>query len=90
MADYQNQRNFWFITEKAMVIYKNNLSLWTSFIAWEIRFIVKKQWFYWKNYGTMEKTMELFRKTMELWFTMKKKIWYYGGNYGTRIHYSKL
>ena len=30
----------------------------------------------WKNYGTME-------KTMELW----KKLWYYGKNYGTLIYY---
>ena len=39
-------------------------------------------WYYGKNYGTMEKTMVLWKKLWNfdlLW----KKLWYYGKNYGT-------
>ena len=43
----------------------------------------KKLWYYGKNYGTMEKTMVLYRKLCNfdlLWKnygTMEKKLWYY-------------
>ena len=46
-----------------------------------------------ENYGTMEKTMVLWKKydtipkTMELWFIMEK-LWYYGKNYGNIVNYS--
>ena len=48
-----------------------------------------KLWYYGKNYGTMEKTMVLYRKLWNfdlLW----KKLWYYGKNYGIIVNYSKL
>ena len=54
-----------------------------------------KLWYYGKNYGTMEKTMVLYRKlwnfdllwknygTMEKTMVLWTKLWYYGKNYGT-------
>ena len=42
-----------------------------------------------KNYGTMEKTMVLYRKLWNfdlLW----KKLRYYGKNHGTIVNFSKL
>ena len=41
-----------------------------------------------KNYGTLPKTMVLYRKLWNfdlLW----KKLWYYTENYGTLIYYEK-
>ena len=46
--------------EKNMVIYQNNWSFWTDLQLYNFDLL-------WKNYGTME-------KTMVLW----KKLWYYG------------
>ena len=48
----------------------------------------KKQWYYGKNCGTMEKNMFLYRKLWNfniLW----KKLLYYTENYGTLIYYGK-
>ena len=50
---------------------------------------MEKLWYYGKNYGTMEKTMILYRKLWNfdlLW----KKLWYYGKNYDIIVNYSKL
>ena len=58
------------------------------FIALKLWLTMVKLWYYGKNYGTMEKTMELWftmEKTMVLW----KKLWYYTENYGTLIYYGK-
>ena len=41
----------------------------------------------WKNYGTIPKTMVLYRKLWNfnlLW----NKLWYYGKNYGPIVNYS--
>ena len=43
---------------------------------------MEKLWYYGKNYGTIPKTMILYRKLWNfdlLW----KTLWYYGKNYGT-------
>ena len=56
---------------------------------------MEKLWYYGKNYGTMEKTMVLYRKLWNfdlLWKTMVlwKKLWYYGQNYGTILRTIEL
>ena len=52
-------------------------------IALELWFTIEKLWYYGKNYGTME-------KTMELWLTMEKTMVLWKKNYGTIVNYSKL
>ena len=49
-------------------------------VLWTINLQRKKQWYYGKNNGTMEKTMVLYQKTMELRFM----------NETNRVDYQKL
>ena len=75
-------KRLWFIMEKTIEIYKYN---WNVEQIYSFRTLIyygktmvlwKKLWYYGKNYGTIQKTMELWftmEKTMVLW----KKLWYY-------------
>ena len=66
-------------TKKLLLIMEK--SKYTKIIKVLNRFIALELWNFdllWQNYGTMEKTMVLYRK-----------LWYYTENYGTLIYYGK-
>ena len=74
-----NTKKLWFIIKKTMEIYPK-IEVLNRFIAWELWFTMEKLWYFGKNYGTMEKTMILYRK---LW-----NLIYYWKNDGTIVNYS--
>ena len=81
-----NTKKLWFIMEQTMEI---NQNIWSFEQTYRLRTLIYygKIMVLWQNYGTMEKTMVLYRKLWNfdlLW----KKLWYYGKNYGTIVNYS--
>ena len=72
-----NTKKLWFIME-TLWKYTKIIEVLNRLIALELWFTIEKLWYYGKKYGTME-------KTMVLW----KKLWYYTENYGTLIYYGK-
>ena len=86
MVDYRKLRNFDLLW-KELWKYTKIIEVLSRFIALELLSTMEKLWYYGKNYGTMEKTMVLYRK---LWnFDLLWKIlWYYEKNYDTIVNYS--